>query len=529
MSKGRKIALGVLIFFVIVLLLLVVVVPLLIDIDRYRPEVAAHIQEETGKPAEIGRLSLSVFPRLALRVDDFTLGNPSGFPKGQFVKARRISTVVDAWALWHRQVLIKSLELDDPVINLISDVRGKWNFENPPQRGGMKKTASQGPSSFTLGVISEVRVNGGQLTAANLLASGRPGPNFFEAHDLTIRLEDVDLNAFIASSTASLEAPVAPRFSRAFSLGASVTYAAPRQSRPAAQGTLKADALRFGNLQATSVKSKLRLFPKQVFFDDLNFDLYGGRAAGNLSFNFAGQNPRYATSTKISGVDVRKLLEAFPDAHGKMTGKMEGNMKLSGEVTHSPDPLAGMRGTGQVSIKNGQLPSLQLNQNLMLLARLNKLGPAEGDPSSFSSMSTDLNIADQRITSNKIVVIGNGVDMDGSGSLALAGAGSLDYQGVAKLTAGQSGMSNLLAGLTGATVSGGKMTFPFTLGGTFANPHFRLKPGAGQAGGLQNVLAPGPTSQSTTRSGQTQQQQNPQDLVQGLSGLFKKKQTTQPK
>ncbi|MBZ5513771.1 MAG: AsmA family protein [Acidobacteriia bacterium] len=535
MSRTRKIALGVLIVLAVIVVALVMVVPMLVNIDRYRPQVIAHIQEETGKPAEIGKLTLTVFPTLSIRVDAFALRNPAGFPKDYLVKARRIYAVVDRQALWNRQVIIKSLELDQPVIRMLSDVRGHWNFENPPNPAKPAKSGDNSPSSFTLGVISKVSIKGGDLTAANLLASGRPGPNFFEAHGVSLDLSDVDINAFVASESASL-APRPEAFwggaspaltkSAGIGLGATMLFAATEQVKPAAQGTLSANSLRFGTIEATSVKTKLRLFPKQVFLDDLNFKFYGGKASGTLSFNFAGQNPRYSTNARLSGVDVAKLLEAFPDARGKMTGTMDGNMKLSGEVTHSPDPLAGMRGTGQLSIKNGKLPSLQLNRNLMTLARLSNLGAAAGDPSSFSSMAADLNIAEGRITSNKVTIIGNGVDVDGAGTMAMAGAGSLDYEGTGKILAGQNPVTGLLAGLSGATFADGKLTLPFSIGGTLEKPQFKLTNARqGQMGALQGLL--GAKGQQQAGAQGQPQQQTPADLVQGLAGMFKKKQSTQ--
>jgi len=164
----------------------------------------------------------------------------------------------------------------------------------------------------------------------------------------------------------------------------------------------------------------------------------------------------------------------------------------------------------------------------MLLARLTNLGPASGDPASFSSISADLNIADSRITSQKIAIVGNGVDVDGAGSVAVAGEGSLDYEGVAKVVAGQNPVTNILASFSGASFADGKLTFPFTLGGTFQKPQFKVKSagGPGQLGGLKGFL-PGAAGQpTTTPPGQTQPQ-TPQDLVKGITGLFKKKQPAQ--
>ena len=173
MSKGKKIALGILIFVAVLLVGLAVVIPILIDIDRYRPQVVKHLQEETGKPVEIGRLTLHLFPSVSIRVDDFSMGNPEGFPKGTFVKTKSILADVDAGALWDHKVIVKSLEINDPVLNLLQDTRGKWNFENPPKPSSAKVASEGSPSSFSLGVISKVTISNAQLKAANLLASGR--------------------------------------------------------------------------------------------------------------------------------------------------------------------------------------------------------------------------------------------------------------------------------------------------------------------------------------------------------------------
>ena len=132
MSKRKKVILGILILLAVTFVALVVIVPLLFDVDRYRPQVASLIEKQTGKPAEIGHLALTVFPSLSIRVDDFALQNPAGFPQGYFVKAQRIYAVVDAGGLWRHQVVIKSLDLDTPVISLLSDVKGNWNFESTP-------------------------------------------------------------------------------------------------------------------------------------------------------------------------------------------------------------------------------------------------------------------------------------------------------------------------------------------------------------------------------------------------------------
>src|SRR6266481_4916919 len=167
----------------ILLLALIFVVPVLINVDRYRPHVISYLQEKTGKQVEIGRLALTFFP-LTIHVDRIGVKNPPIFPSGYVIQVARIDAELSVGALLHRRVVIKSLVLEDPVLNLTSDPDGPWNFENPQAQ------ASQ--NTFPLGVISRVQIKRGRLIASNLLPSGAAGPVFFEAHEIFCDLEQVN-------------------------------------------------------------------------------------------------------------------------------------------------------------------------------------------------------------------------------------------------------------------------------------------------------------------------------------------------
>ena len=114
----------------IILLALILVVPPLINVDRYRPQVISYLQEATGKQIEIGRLALTFFP-VTIHIDRIGVKNPPIFPAGYVIQVARIDAELSVGALLHRQVVIKSLVLQDPVLNLTSDPDGPWNFENP--------------------------------------------------------------------------------------------------------------------------------------------------------------------------------------------------------------------------------------------------------------------------------------------------------------------------------------------------------------------------------------------------------------
>jgi uncharacterized protein involved in outer membrane biogenesis len=428
---------GLIVFGIAAILLLVFIfaIPALIRVDRYRPQVISYLQEQTGKQVEIGRLALTFFP-LSIHIEDFGVKNPPLFPSGYIVKVARIDAELSVGALLHRRVVIKSLVLEDPVLNMTSDPDGPWNFENPQAK------ASQ--NTLPLGVISRVQIKRGQLVASNLLPSDAAGPIFFEAHEINGALEQVNLAGIINPASSSKDG----------------------------EGSLKAGMLRFGSVDIRNLESRLRLEARRVFFTDVKAEVYGGSAAGELSFDVSGKNASFKASARFSGINVAHLLAAFPNGGGKMTGKMEGDVKLAGEIEHSLRPLAGIHGGGRITVRNGQVPSLRLNANLMKLAHFNDLGPAKNDPSSFNMITTDLELANQQISSRVIDIDGYGVDVDGSGSVSVSGSDELNYRGLAEITTKESFFTNSVARLSGATLKDGKLQFPFRIGGTIDNPVF---------------------------------------------------------
>jgi uncharacterized protein involved in outer membrane biogenesis len=413
----------------------ILALPTLINVDHYRPEVISYLEHKTGKRIEIARLTLSLTP-LSIRIDGLAVKNPPLFPRGDIVHVARIDASLDANALWHRQVIIKSLVLEDPIIHLISDPDGPWNFENPE--------AKSSRDVFALEPIANVQIKRGEVIASNLLPSDAPGPVLFEAHDIFSELANVNLESIINPSSSSVDGG----------------------------GTLKAGRLRFGSVHAANVSAKLLLEARQIVFSNVAAQIYGGSVKGEFVFKLSGKTPSFATKAEMHDVDLDHLLAAFGNAGGIMTGKMNGDLTLVGDVEHSSHPLAGMRGAGHVIVRNGEVPSLELNANLMKLMHFNDLGPAKDSPGSFNLISTDLQLANLRIASTKIDIDGYGVDVDGAGSISVSGSDLLDYRGTAQITTKQSFFTNTFGRLSGGKLVDGKLTFPFRISGTIQNPVF---------------------------------------------------------
>jgi uncharacterized protein involved in outer membrane biogenesis len=93
-------------------------------------------------------------------MDGFGVKSPPLFPPSYIVKVARTDAVLDFWPLLRRKVVIKSVVLEDPEINLVSDPDGPWNFENPETQNSK--------NTFPLDIIDKVVIHGGSLIVSTL-------------------------------------------------------------------------------------------------------------------------------------------------------------------------------------------------------------------------------------------------------------------------------------------------------------------------------------------------------------------------
>ena len=500
MATRRKVVLIVLILLAALALVLILVIPRLADLDRYRPEVIARLQQETGRNIEIRRLSLRILPTLAVRADQVAIGNPPGFPAAPFLEIERVYAELDPLALLHREIEIRTLKLDAPTARLVSNTEGRWNTSSSePPRATLRPAAWRIASAPSV-VITKVQVEDGRLIVLNALESELGKGPSLEADGVSATLEDVDAEALglhlmqagsgwdgapdgrnRGYSRMPRQIPWRPAVltqAAAIQDAAAQEVARP-EGRLAAHGILSARSARFGAIQVADIRSSsLEFYSGSVLLDGLALQLFGGRMTGSLVWDSAARPPRYTTHLSFTGIDVARALTAFPGARGKLTGTLEGHLDLTGwsaldtTSSSSGDPLDNKQGEGIVTVRNGTLPGIRLNPDLMALMK-NIIHSGSGDPSSFRSMSADLEIAQGEIRSRQISIVGNGIGLEASGALALVGAGRLNYQGVASISARQNAVGNLVAGLLGSKMAnGGQISFPFTLTGTLVAPHF---------------------------------------------------------
>jgi hypothetical protein len=187
---------------------------------------------------------------------------------------------------------------------------------------------------------------------------------------------------------------------------------------------------------------------------------------------------RFSANVQVRDVNTGRILEATPEMRGKFAGAAELDLQLVGSL--GPQWARSLTGSGQFAIRNGRITGFNLAGAAQSLANL---AGVSGD-TPFTRIAGDMNIRNQRITSQQIHMDSPRGTLDLRGSCGFDG--SLDYEGqmiaqIGGAAAPASGNSarDIISGMIGGAISSrvgqGQVTVPFVLRGTMQQP--QLRPG----------------------------------------------------
>src|SRR5919106_71837 len=109
-------------------LVLVVVVNLNSLIDRNKDYLLDQAQRALGRQVSVGDVGLTVWGGVGLRLSNFALADDPSFSSGHFVRARDLQVNVKLLPLLKKEFQVKRLILHGPVIEVIWNKGGRFNF-----------------------------------------------------------------------------------------------------------------------------------------------------------------------------------------------------------------------------------------------------------------------------------------------------------------------------------------------------------------------------------------------------------------
>ncbi|SDD78859.1 AsmA family protein [Rhodospira trueperi] len=145
-----------------------------LDVNQYRPRIAALIAENTGRDVALdGEMDLSIGLTPALVVEDVTIGNADWASDPDMVSVGRLEAQVELIPLLSGRINVVRLVLVDPIVSLETNAEGMGNWQlgdasaaaepAPEPTGGGDGEGEDGGSAAQFDV-QEVRLENGALT-----------------------------------------------------------------------------------------------------------------------------------------------------------------------------------------------------------------------------------------------------------------------------------------------------------------------------------------------------------------------------
>jgi len=175
----RKLGITIGIFF-IAIISGIVIFSVTFDVNRYRGIIQSELANRLGRNVILGEMHLSMFPPRFVMNDATITDDPTFNKERPFVHAQQMEVSLKLLPLLQKSVEIDSLYLQRPMVELIRNPGGKWNFASVG--GGSSRSSSSGQERLSL---SEMVIQDGQVALTDLQA--RHPRSVYDHIDVSLR------------------------------------------------------------------------------------------------------------------------------------------------------------------------------------------------------------------------------------------------------------------------------------------------------------------------------------------------------
>jgi uncharacterized protein involved in outer membrane biogenesis len=462
---------------------------------QLRPAIEARLSATLGSPISIGRLGLTVFPRLALRGRDVRVGDTR--VQSPALAIERVRVLPRFASLFSDQIIIDEIDLDGFAFAVLRDERGAWQVP----------AVLPAPARDTQGgvVIERVRLTGARVRVfeqagkddvrerssiddleAEVTSDAR-GMHLsgIEGHiggsaisgDATIDAKEARLQ-FAAPAIADdglpallrllgSDRPDSLRLAAPASLAATV-HVDRASLRLAGKGRLEAPAVDLAPLSLQRFAAPFTIDRSRVTFHPATFEVYGGAHSGTITFDAAAAAAQWTIDGRVSGLDAGSFLRALNGGDQRVDGTASVSATLRGRIGL---PLAQtVTGRMRVDLTDGIIHDFAL---LAAIGRALKLGEQQGSDTRFSRLSATLSIASGIATTDDLVLESTDLRVQAAGRIHADR--SLALRGTVAVSSGRSAAAiasiHELKGLRNAR---GEVEVPLRISGTLDAPSFEV-------------------------------------------------------
>lgn len=477
LKKAVWLALGILIFLIGALLVL----PAFVDLGIFKGTYLPLVEELIHRRIDVGEVRLRLIPTPSIRISNLKVSDAPTFAENTFFSADQLQLRLKLWPLLRRRFEVTEFILEKPVINLLKQPDGTFNYadlagKNAPLAGAdehRKKpaaTKTQEPAAIPLLLPTRMRIHDGRL---NIVTRGQK----------PVRINGIELSMQEFSGTRPF--PYRAAFSypglKSVSLEGELSYV----EEPATL-TLKNNHLKVRDLSLPleGSISNLAAVPR------VNLTLERDPVEAKTLFEILSVFALAPRDTDISGPMGLRVMVTGPSNHlvtqirglfknVKVNGKRAIKGNLNGEIFLKL-PLGGgavsrrLLGNGKLVAKDGELTDVDLIKKIQRVTGMIGLTKEQGrEATTFKNIEVDFTVSDGSANFNRIYLVNPQLEARGSGTMTLDKP-QLNIAVETTLSAEASARTNRSKTMTYFQDSQGRIVVPLKITGPVQNPSVNL-------------------------------------------------------
>ncbi|HEX3968052.1 MAG TPA: AsmA family protein [Edaphobacter sp.] len=154
------------------IVLIAAAIPLFVNVNTFKPAIESQLTTALGRQTKVGGLSLSILSG-SITARDFVIADDPHFSSQPALTAKELRLGVQVMPLlFHRQILVTSLEIDTPQIHLVHAANGVWNFSSIGQTAANRTEQQKQQSIIPDFTVGSFRIKNGHAELENLPAAG---------------------------------------------------------------------------------------------------------------------------------------------------------------------------------------------------------------------------------------------------------------------------------------------------------------------------------------------------------------------
>lgn len=151
---------------VFVLIVCAIVAPFLIDLNKYKGKIIDLAKPYLARDFDFGRIELTIWKGLGAEIQGLRIAENPEFGKEDFLHLERLRVKIRLFPLIKKQIQVKELILDKPVVRLVRNTKGEFNFT------GLMASGTKEPAESTKKKDGAHKGNGSQAKGVSPLFAG---------------------------------------------------------------------------------------------------------------------------------------------------------------------------------------------------------------------------------------------------------------------------------------------------------------------------------------------------------------------